>query len=231
MQMANLTCSMQKVRALKSDDELHQHTRGVVLRGMPYPSVPPLRTFLLDFVTAFNAAGPFLLDLGDSLYAPNCFRDGSGRRLMLGWFQELGARGPSSEFTYSGCLTLPRVLSRHGAAFWLAGPLLANVLASACCLLSEVASKLSSAYPSGLGRHDTQALDVFIQVHTHTHTNVRRTGCNCCRRQAASGARARAVWSAASGQCLAAEECPHLQRQGHPGAACVWIRTQRGHHH
>jgi sucrose-6-phosphate hydrolase SacC (GH32 family) len=61
-------------------------------------------------------AGPFLLDLGDALYAPNCFRDGSGRRLMLGWFQELGARGPSADFTYSGCLTLPRVLSRRGEA-------------------------------------------------------------------------------------------------------------------
>ena len=67
-------------------------------------------------------AGPFPLDLGDSLYAPNCFRDGSGRRLMLGWFQELGARGPASECTYSGCLTLPRVLSRRGAASWPCWP-------------------------------------------------------------------------------------------------------------
>lgn len=35
---------------------------------------------------------------------------------MLGWFQELGARGASSGFTYSGCLTLPRGLSRRGAS-------------------------------------------------------------------------------------------------------------------
>lgn len=35
---------------------------------------------------------------------------------MLGWLQELGARGASSGFDYSGCLTLPRVLSRRGAA-------------------------------------------------------------------------------------------------------------------
>lgn len=76
----------------------------------------PLDRVLLCSCKGVVAAGPFPLDLGDSLYAPNCFKDGSGRRLMLGWFQELGARGPASECTYSGCLTLPRVLSRRGAA-------------------------------------------------------------------------------------------------------------------
>lgn len=71
--------------------------------------------WFLGCTLAVVVSGPFLLDLGDALYAPNCFKDGQGRRLMLGWFQELGGRGPSSGFTYSGCLTLPRVLSRQGA--------------------------------------------------------------------------------------------------------------------
>lgn len=47
------------------------------------------------------------------LYAPNCFRDGEGRLLMVGWMQE-GASRDSSQFNYSGCLTLPRVLTQQG---------------------------------------------------------------------------------------------------------------------
>jgi hypothetical protein len=35
-----------------------------------------------------NAKGPFRLDLGDILYAPNIFEDGNGRLLMWGWLQE-----------------------------------------------------------------------------------------------------------------------------------------------
>lgn len=58
-------------------------------------------------------AGPFRLDLGDVLYAPNCFRDGEGRLLMVGWMQE-GASRDSSQFDYSGCLTLPRILTQQG---------------------------------------------------------------------------------------------------------------------
>ena len=58
-------------------------------------------------------AGPFLLDLGDVLYAPNCFRDGTGRVVMVGWMQE-GASRDSSRFDYSGCLSLPRVLTQQG---------------------------------------------------------------------------------------------------------------------
>lgn len=57
--------------------------------------------------------GPFVLDLGDVLYAPNCFRDGEGRHIMLGWFQEHPSR--RGAFDYSGCLTLPRILTRRGA--------------------------------------------------------------------------------------------------------------------
>lgn len=57
--------------------------------------------------------GPFLLDLGDVLYAPNCFRDGSGRLLMVGWLQE-GSLRDASAFDYSGCLSLPRVLTLRG---------------------------------------------------------------------------------------------------------------------
>lgn len=35
-----------------------------------------------------NAVGPFRLDLGDVLYAPNVMRDDYGRVVMWGWLQE-----------------------------------------------------------------------------------------------------------------------------------------------
>lgn len=35
-----------------------------------------------------NAKGPFRLDLGDVLYAPNVMRDDAGRVVMWGWLQE-----------------------------------------------------------------------------------------------------------------------------------------------
>jgi beta-fructofuranosidase len=35
-----------------------------------------------------NAKGPLRLDLGDTLYAPNVFRDDAGRVILWGWLQE-----------------------------------------------------------------------------------------------------------------------------------------------
>lgn len=35
-----------------------------------------------------NAKGPFRLDLGDTLYAPNVMRDDGGRVVLWGWLQE-----------------------------------------------------------------------------------------------------------------------------------------------
>lgn len=35
-----------------------------------------------------NAKGPFRLDLGDVLYAPNVMRDDHGRVVLWGWLQE-----------------------------------------------------------------------------------------------------------------------------------------------
>ena len=62
---------------------------------------------LLNLVASV-AAGPHLLDLGDVLYAPNCFQDAQGRSVMLAWLQELRQGGG---FDYAGCVSLPRVLS------------------------------------------------------------------------------------------------------------------------
>eukprot|EP00891_Asterochloris_glomerata_P002760 jgi/Astpho2/2760/Aster-x0127 len=55
--------------------------------------------------------GPHVLDLGDVLYAPNCFTDGQGRNIMFGWLQELRKGGG---FDYAGCLSVPRVLTHQG---------------------------------------------------------------------------------------------------------------------
>mmetsp|Transcript_3104 Transcript_3104/g.8988 ORF Transcript_3104/g.8988 Transcript_3104/m.8988 type:complete len:620 (+) Transcript_3104:733-2592(+) len=86
---------------------VRQHTTNPCLYW-----IGPYQDQALQFDLA-AAQGPFRLDLGDVLYAPNCFRDGEGRLLMVGWMQE-GASRDSSQFNYSGCLTLPRVLTQQG---------------------------------------------------------------------------------------------------------------------
>ena len=65
-------------------------------------------------LTTARRAGPFVLDLGDMLYAPNCFRDGRGRQIMLAWLQEHSSREGAVD--YSGCITLPRVLTLAGVS-------------------------------------------------------------------------------------------------------------------
>ena len=56
-------------------------------------------------------AGPWVLDLGDVLYAPTVFTDGQGRLVMLAWMQELRA---AAGRLYAGCLSVPRLLSLQG---------------------------------------------------------------------------------------------------------------------
>jgi hypothetical protein len=48
-----------------------------------------------------SAAGPFRLDLGDVLYAPNILADGAGRHLLWGWLQVGAARGQRRQL--QGC--------------------------------------------------------------------------------------------------------------------------------
>lgn len=55
-----------------------------------------------------DAEGPFRLDLGDVLYAPNVTRDNEGRWLLWGWLQE---KDPPEYLDHAGCMSLPRVLS------------------------------------------------------------------------------------------------------------------------
>ena len=55
-----------------------------------------------------TAKGPYRLDLGDILYAPNVCQDGQGRWLLWGWLQE---RRKMGTYNYAGCLTVPRILS------------------------------------------------------------------------------------------------------------------------
>ncbi len=65
------------------------------------------------FVGTFDAAaGKFqaekggLADWSTNYYAPNCFEDSAGRRLLWGWIKDFpGGR------SWNGCFTLPRVLS------------------------------------------------------------------------------------------------------------------------
>jgi len=57
-----------------------------------------------------NADGPYALDLGNTLYAPNTMVGPKGRPLLWGWIQEV--RLPSTQHSYAGCMTVPRVLSR-----------------------------------------------------------------------------------------------------------------------
>eukprot|EP00210_Caulerpa_lentillifera_P005193 g4963.t1 len=80
------------------------------------PDAPnnPVLYWIGDFVDdrfiMETAEGPFRLDLGDVLYAPNLLEDDQGRHVLWGWIQELSRTG---EHDYAGCLTVPRVLSLH----------------------------------------------------------------------------------------------------------------------
>jgi hypothetical protein len=56
-----------------------------------------------------TAAGPFKMDLGDSMYAPNIMTDGQGRHLLWGWMQ-VGAAGctcHAMELVMMTCCFLP----------------------------------------------------------------------------------------------------------------------------
>ncbi|PNW74664.1 hypothetical protein CHLRE_12g488000v5 [Chlamydomonas reinhardtii] len=56
-----------------------------------------------------GADGPFRLDLGDILYAPNTLEDtANGRTLLWGWNQE--KRTKVGAYDYAGCLSVPRIL-------------------------------------------------------------------------------------------------------------------------
>lgn len=61
--------------------------------------------FCLDEARKFSR-----LDLGDILYAPNLTEDENGDNLLWGWLQERRAVGA---YNYSGCLSVPRRLSRN----------------------------------------------------------------------------------------------------------------------
>jgi len=56
-----------------------------------------------------SASGPFQLDLGDVLYAPNACVDPSGRTLLVAWQQE--RRASPRDHDFAGCLSAPRVLT------------------------------------------------------------------------------------------------------------------------
>jgi len=58
-----------------------------------------------------EASGPFLLDLGDVVYAPNVTRDAQGRWVLWGWLQE---KDPPTYLDHAGCLSVPRVLYIQG---------------------------------------------------------------------------------------------------------------------
>lgn len=57
----------------------------------------------------FTARRRGLMDYGDQYYAPNCFPDETGRRVLFGWI-----RGFPEGRGWNGCLTLPRLLSTRG---------------------------------------------------------------------------------------------------------------------
>jgi beta-fructofuranosidase len=51
------------------------------------------------------------LDPGGTFYAPQAFRDEQGRRLMFGWLREQRPEAHQAAAGWSGCMTLPRVLT------------------------------------------------------------------------------------------------------------------------
>ena len=64
---------------------------------------------------AFEPTELHRFDLGEgAFYAPQSFRDESGRRIVFGWLQEERARSTSIAAGWSGAISLPRVMSLDG---------------------------------------------------------------------------------------------------------------------
>lgn len=62
-----------------------------------------------------RALGPFRLDLGDTIYAPNIMEDERGRQVLWAWVQEHRKVG---SYDYSGCMATPRImLSRNNQLY------------------------------------------------------------------------------------------------------------------
>eukprot|EP00892_Ulva_mutabilis_P009472 jgi/Ulvmu1/6898/UM031_0104.1 len=59
-----------------------------------------------------DAVGPYRLDMGDTIYAPNIFEDAKGRCVLWGWVQEHRSVG---KYDFAGCMATPRVLLRQGS--------------------------------------------------------------------------------------------------------------------
>eukprot|EP00803_Ostreobium_quekettii_P007372 evm.model.scf_89.9 EVM.evm.TU.scf_89.9 scf_89:38243-42484(-) len=101
----------QEAKATVDVDERYQH----LLCISPDAPTNPVICYMGQYEDlTFNledAKGPFRLDLGDILYAPNISTDAEGRTLLWGWLQE---RRKVNAYDYSGCLSLPRVLSIKG---------------------------------------------------------------------------------------------------------------------
>ncbi|GLC44182.1 Putative beta-Fructufuranosidase [Pleodorina starrii] len=105
------------------------------------PYDPATKRFDLD-----AAQGPFRLDLGDVLYAPNILHDDAkDRTLLWGWNQEKRKVGT---YDYAGCLSLPRVL-------WLER------------LPSPAADASPDATPGKWALHQQPALELTELRHPH----------------------------------------------------------------
>ncbi|MEO5951514.1 MAG: glycoside hydrolase family 32 protein, partial [Chloroflexia bacterium] len=62
----------------------------------------------------FSAEQFHRLDYGPSFYAPQTFRDESGRRIMFGWLREARSEDAQRAAGWSGMMSIPRVLTlRH----------------------------------------------------------------------------------------------------------------------
>lgn len=58
----------------------------------------------------FHSESKGILDHG-SYYAPRSMADGSGRRILWGWVQETRSRAETMQAGWSGCISLPRILT------------------------------------------------------------------------------------------------------------------------
>jgi beta-fructofuranosidase len=79
-----------------------------VLAVSPYGKVV---CFIGDYAGhRFTPQHRCLMDLGDPYYAPNCFLDDRGRRIMWGWIKECLTEEQHGAQGWAGVMTLPRVL-------------------------------------------------------------------------------------------------------------------------
>eukprot|EP00878_Enallax_costatus_P011352 GHUV01011855.1.p1 GENE.GHUV01011855.1~~GHUV01011855.1.p1 ORF type:complete len:508 (+),score=138.82 GHUV01011855.1:481-2004(+) len=106
MELPPLTAGKQQTDFDLSSQTAHTHLFCVSMGRSP--AIYWLGKYSTGKFDLAAAAGPFPLDMGDLLYAPNVLANSKDGAILWGWLSELP--NPGGTHDYAGCISLPRLL-------------------------------------------------------------------------------------------------------------------------